>query len=135
MERIVKFHPAWDKRSSIPEENFGIGAVSGMLILMGDEGAVSFLFSTGIYLPNTIDHLKANSNCLNGMGIAVGYHSLEPNFEGQKEEKCDVLKEGKGYCGMASFTLARNYFNILVRHGDEFIWTRLEKYYKEIFDV
>lgn len=39
MERITKFYPAFDKRSSIPGKNYGIHGVELRMILKGNKGA------------------------------------------------------------------------------------------------
>ena len=53
MEKLVFFDPAWDKRHHDPNKNYGIGSMRCRMILKGKEGAVHFVFSTGMFLEKT----------------------------------------------------------------------------------
>jgi hypothetical protein len=91
LERIFLLQPAFDKRHSNPEQNYGIGTVSGMLVVKGPSGAVHFSFLSGIHLPHIEKELIAKYGSdlrtlgilSRGMGTDVGYHSPKPMFEGQ----------------------------------------------------
>lgn len=97
LERITKFIPAFDKRDDDPNKYYGIGAMEVLMLVKGKKGAVQFRFSTGIYTPEVTQELAENGE-LNWkelspghwfaigkpMGYDVGYHSLEPQYEGQE---------------------------------------------------
>lgn len=99
MERITQINPAYDKRDPDPKKDYGIGAVSLIMVLKGKKGAIHFSFGTGMYLERTQQRLakegKLNWEELSpghwysvskGMGYDVGYHSLTPQHDFQKKE-------------------------------------------------
>jgi hypothetical protein len=97
MERITKFFPAFDKRSTDPKKDYGIGTVRCHMVLKGERGAVHFVFSTGMFLPETMQEYaregrltptKLSSDKFflinEPMGYDVGYHSPKATYEGQE---------------------------------------------------
>lgn len=95
MERITKFTPAYDKRSTDPKKDYGIGDVRAMMVLKGTKGAIHFIFGTGMFLPESVKEGVAKHGVeffmyshsgkpMHPMGYDVGYHSLTPGFEGQE---------------------------------------------------
>lgn len=95
MEKITIFSPAFDKRSDDPKKNYGIGSVKCSMVLKGPEGAVHFMFGTGMFLPETMQEYAKNGQLtpvkfgIKGeyfmlqrpMGYDVGYHSPTPRFD------------------------------------------------------
>lgn len=132
MKRITEFVPAFDKRNTDPEKNYGIGALTCVMTLKGEEGATCFYFSTGIYLPYIRDQHKEEGFYPPAMGHIVNYHSIKPLYNGQVKQECDIL-DGKICYNDGSYLKADKWFNILVTEGDSAIWKRLEEYYNRIF--
>lgn len=148
LERLVIAQPAYDKRSPIPEKNYGIGAVRFVFVLKGSRGAVHFVFSSGMYLPSAVEHLirvhhergwdlehMARSG-LAPMGFDVGYHSPRPMFEGQSvaQESCEYLNGKPCYCD-GSALVASKWMDLFLRGGTEWLWRALEEEYRDRFGV
>lgn len=97
LERTTTFSPAFDKRDPDPSKDYGIGHMTCRMVLKGEKGALHFVWSTGILLPETTeeyarkgdldwkqlstDHWFSSSK---PRGYDVGYHSLTPQYEGQE---------------------------------------------------
>lgn len=125
-----------------PKKNYGVGSVTALMALVGEKGANTFSFSTGIYLPETLDWWANTgrssfgmiSRSLMGMGYDVGYHSPKPLYEDQhKRDNCDFL-DGKPCYGDGSALQAKKWFEILITKGSDEIWKMLEEEYKETFE-
>ena len=138
LERITKFTPAFDKRDTVPEKNYGIGSVRVSMVLVGEKGAVHFSFGTGMFLPET--HRQwlnkpefAHHDPVNYMGYDVGYHSPKPLYSSStiSQQKCDWIKK-PCYCD-GSTMKAEIFMDVLVRKGSDKIWEMLEEDYKENF--
>lgn len=94
LERIVKFFPAYDKRSSDPKKNHGIHGVELLMALKGDMGAVQFKLFTNWMLPHVAkEHdvsflARPDATTLkvfyHPMPADLGYHSKVPRYEGQE---------------------------------------------------
>lgn len=149
LERITKFSPAFDKRHKDPSKNYGIGAMRCFMVLKGKENAVHFIFSTGIYLPETVEEYYRDGRDLfhytftgnEGkqsyyMGHDVGYHSLVPLHDYQLEygsrANCDWL-DGQSCYGDGSALRADEWMDVFVREGSDKIWEMLEVEYKTMF--
>ena len=147
-EKIVKFSPAFDKRDPLPHKNYGIGAVKCYMVLKGENGAVHFVFSTGIFLPEIVEEYYKDKRDLfhyeyDGkgsqsyyMGFDVGYHSLKPLDKYQKEREgrpCDWLDDRLCW-GDGSALRAEEWMDVLVRQGSDKIWEMLEEEYKSILE-
>jgi len=147
LERITHFVPAFDKRNPDPHKNYGIGSVKCMMVLKGKNGAVHFIFSTGMFLPETIKEYYRDKRDLfhfnyeGGevkqsyyMGFDVGYHSHKPEFDGQhvSQTKCKWL-DGKPCYSDGSGLRAEEWMDIFIRKGSDEIWKMLEEDYKSRF--
>lgn len=149
LEQIVKFSPAYDKRDPDPKKNYGIGCTRCFMVLKGEKGCVHFAFGTGMYLEKTVEEYYKDGRDLfhftfSGsegkqsyyMGYDVGYHSLEPTTEYEKErgprENCDWL-DGRPCYGDGSALRAETYMKVLVEEGSDKIWEMLEAEYKSVF--
>jgi hypothetical protein len=137
MKKIVKFLPAFDKRNEDPNKNYGIGGVKCYMFLIGDKGAVHFIFSTGMYLPDT--HTKWLSKFDRGgtvpyMGYDVGYHSPTPKYKDQTPNKnCEYLN-GKTCYYDGSSMMAEKFMEVLVKEGSDRVWEMLKEYYVSVFE-
>lgn len=139
LERIVKFEPAFDKRSDDPKKNYGIHGVNLRMILKGEEGAVSFTLYTNWQLPHVTEEQDKRFNpkfphlLCHPMPVDIGYHSPKPFYKDQfSKEDCEYLNGERCY-GDGSVLDAEDYFKILVEKGDDGFWKEMEKYYKSLF--
>ncbi len=145
-EKIVEFGAAHDERHPNPSKNYGIGSVKIRFILKKGNKAVSFLFNTDWFLPETVKEYREKGNknlpapiVLRGKndcgvnGWDVGYHSPEPMFEDQScTEDCeytggDCYFDGSSLC-------AKDNQEILVREGSKGVWKFLERQWKRTFE-
>ncbi len=139
LKKIVKFQPAFYKVHSDPKKNYGVGCVKCMMVLVGDKGAVSFVFGTGMHLPKTYDHwlskgVHTDPYKPDYMGYDVSYHSPVPMGEYHKkpsQKKCDWINK-PCYCD-GSAMYADEVMTILLEKGDEAVWKALEDYYNSTF--
>lgn len=145
-ERITEFSPAFDRRHTDPAKNYGIHAVQCRMVLIGANGAIHFVFSTGIFLPETMQEYakdgKLNPSRMEGsgeyfmlnkpMGYDIGYHSFSPKYPEQtiSKEDCPYIKAPCYSDG--SSTRADEIMDVLIRKGSEAVWKIMEKDYKEI---
>ena len=64
----------------------------------------------------------------------VGYHSDKPIAKGQSLSKCDILDVESCYHERSpSRDLESKISKNFEKHGEEWIWTFLEKYWTEVF--
>ena len=138
MERRIEFYPAYDKRDPDPTKSYGIGSVMVRFLLIGERGAIQFLFSSGWVLPHVAKEYEAMpgrnvADCLKPMGFDLGYHSHTPMYEGQElqDENCDVLGGPCYYDG--SGLAADEVLQILITEGHDAVWERLEQEYTRRF--
>jgi hypothetical protein len=142
LERIVKFYPAFDKRSNDPKKDFGIHGVELLMLLKGPAGAIQFKVFTNWMLPSvqaeTDDRMLARCEkiylrCLyHPMAVDIGYHSYIPRHEGQTiiTDKCEWL-EGKPCYYDGSSLNAEPVLALLIAEGSDAVWKELESWYKE----
>jgi len=134
MEKIINFEPAYDKRNSDPNKNFGVHGVNIRFVLKGDKGAVQFLLYTSWHLPHVTKELKVKGYEFDPLPADLGYHSLVPIYEGQHiMSKSCIYLDGKPCYYDGSRLATDKIYNVLLEEGDEGIWRELEKYYKDIF--
>jgi hypothetical protein len=69
-------------------------------------------------------------NPFRGMGADIGYHALEPQYEGQEPRECDLF--GKCYYDGSSLQ-AMEFGPKFLKGGSKVVWKMLEKKYKEMF--
>lgn len=138
-ERIVAVNPAYDKRDTDPNKNYGIHSCDMFMVLKGEKGAVSFSLSTGWFLPET---LPWKEECITKMGLgtsweghgtSVAYHSPTKMQDWDfHQEKCDWL--GTECYGDAGFIISDMPYDLLIREGSEAVWKWLEDYYNQVFN-
>lgn len=126
MERIVEFWPAYDRRSSDPAEDYGIGPMKIRFILKGEKGAVQFLIGTNWFLPGlSVKDFGERQP----VAWDLGYHSYK--MGATFFEECDVLG---GPCYYDGSTLAAEPIrDRLVSEGSDAVWEALEEYYEQVF--
>ncbi len=130
-EKIVNVEPAYDKRSSDPKKNYGIGSCRITFILKGEKGAVQFMIGTNWYTPSAREHLLAfpNREKQKPDGWDVGYHSPKPMYDEQTpmSGECHILGGECYYDG--SGMLADEWVEDFVAGGTEWLWPKLEEQY------
>lgn len=136
LKRTVMFHPAFDKRSPNPKENYGIHGVEIRFLLSGPHGAVQFLLFTNWQLPHVAKEFETASYRFNKpMPADLGYHSRTPHYEGhQHMGPCEFLDGANCYYDGSSLN-AERVFNRLLRDGDAGVWSELEDYYRATFQT
>jgi len=132
---------AFDKRSPEPSKNYGIHGMEFRLYLIGDKGAVQYVYYSAQYLKHVSDEmaesiLKKGStkyHPFSGMAADLGYHSPKPMFEGQSPSKnchligCDCYYDGSGLN-------ASSYEETFLSGGSDAMWPILLNYYYEVFN-
>ena len=139
LERIIEFHPAFDKRDPDPSKNYSIHGVECLFLLRGKKGAVQFLLFTNWHLPHIQKEFDAEP--LNQflymfhkpVPVDLGYHSPKPIYEGQIAYKDCKWLDGKLCYYDGSSLNAERVYEILLTEGSEGVWKYLEEYYKSIF--
>ena len=143
MTRRIDFSPAFDRRHDDPKKNYGIHGVEMRWYLIGDKGAVQFVVFTNWMLPEVqteIDYKPVTSGggrhtLHKPMPADVGYHTLEPQYEGQEPYgECNLL-DGKVCYYDGSGLAAEPMFEKLLRGGHEAVWAEMEKLYRVYIDA
>ena len=138
MEKIVEFTPAFDKRHTDPNRNYGIHGVDLRMVLKGMLGAVQFVLYTNWQLPHVQEEIRKNIPpdkyfLHEPFPADLGYHSPKPIYEGQAETSdCLYLNSKSCYYDGSSLN-AKPVYNILLSEGSDGVWTKLEEYYIRIF--
>lgn len=130
-QRIIQVTPAFDKRNDDPKKNYGIGAMTLRFLLVGDRGAVQFVFYTAQYTRPVADELWAKShkyNPFHGMGVDIGYHSPVAQYEDQPQRPCDVLSCKQCYYDGSSLR-ASEFADEFLEGGEAVVWPMLEREY------
>lgn len=135
MERRIVITPAFDKRHPDPHKNYGIHNAELHFYLIGPEGVIQFVVSTGWDLPHVAEEFKRKGIAPSkAWGTDIGYHSYVPRYEGQTPltDSCPLL--GGKQCYYDGSTLnAEPIFNRMVAEGHEAVWEELERWYIATF--
>ena len=140
-EKITHFAPAYHR----VDEGYGVGGVRAWMTLKGAEGAVSFAFTTGMYLKETyqywdekgctnthyLKHASGNYSAMAHMGFDVSIHSHKPMYEGQEPSKDDCEWIGGQCYSESTYMLADEWHWVLVKEGGDKVWELMEEYYNE----
>jgi hypothetical protein len=136
-KRRNKFWSTWeaayDKRTDNPATNYGIHGME-VRFYYGNkyEGIIQFVIYTNWHLLHVTKEqdAKYESHFLcHPLPADAGYHSPEPEYEGQAEFDCDLLKCGKCYYD-GSGLQAEEWFAQFLAGGEE----RLRELMKEEWD-
>jgi len=132
--RWVEFTPAFDKRNTDPNKNYGIGSVNIRFLLRGPRGVVQFLILSGWYLPEVQSELGRGTFHDYPLAADLGYHSPVPMYEGQEPitDSCEYL-DGRPCYYDGSSLAAKRVYERLLREGDAGVWSELEDYYTDRF--
>lgn len=139
MEKIIRFTPAFDKRSADQSKNYGIHGVDMRMVLKGDLGAVQFVLYTNWHLPHVQEGLRVDMQpnkhfLFEPMPADLGYHSYRPMYEGQEplQKECEFLNGKPCYYDGSTLNAERIYTTLLEK-GSDGVWQELEEYYMRIF--
>lgn len=139
MEKIIEFSPAYDKRDSDPNKNYGVHGVELRMVLKGELGATQFLLYTNWQLPDVTKEFREKLTpdkyfLFEPLPADLGYHSPKPIYEGQTSMgPCPYLNNQPCYYDGSGLNAERIY-KVLLEKGSDGVWEELEKYYKEIFE-
>ena len=134
MEKRIDFTPAYDKRNSDPNKNYGIHGMDMRFVLKGELGATQFVIFTNWYLEHVAKELEHKPTWMfRPMGADVGYHSPKPIHNGQTSMgSCEYL-DGKdcyyGGSGLRAETLLIEF----IKNGVDVVWKELEDTYVDRF--
>lgn len=135
-EHIVSFSSGftcerWLANKKDPQ-NHGIGCVDILFLVRNERGAIQFRLLSGWY-PNW--HEKTYGHGDTPLPSDLGYHALEPQYEGQTmmTEHCPWLNDRPCYYDGSTLN-AKEPFNILVNQGESALWKFLRDYHREIFE-
>ena len=133
--RQVQFSPAYDKRHPDPKKNYGIHGMELRFILVGPLGATQFVFATNLQLPHVRQEQFNRDNGVRQqydfgapMGVDVGYHAHEAQYEGQPSRSdCKYLDGPCFYDG--SSLRADEFYPTFLEKGDDAVWAMLREEY------
>ena len=130
--RQIKFIPAYDRRDSNPDKNYGIHGVTMHFILKGKEGGIDLCLYTNWHLPHVRDELIEKNHCeifFLPMPAGLYEHSKRRKYEQQTEiNECDICDGEPCYCAGSS-TASDKLFDILVSQGENAFWSEMERFY------
>lgn len=134
MKRLIEWEPAYDRRHTDPAKNYGIGSMSIRFVLIGEHGAVQFLLFTGWHLEHVRKEHCDSPYFGEPMAADLGYHSYEPQYEGQSAitDSCPYLNGAPCYYD-GSGLAAERVFETFLSGGEEALWKELEEYYHDTF--
>lgn len=146
LDRELVMLPAWDKRSTNPKKDYGIHGVEMRWYVKGKKGVVQFVLFTSWYTPAVDEEMygsildpepsKYNHHSrvtCKPIPADLGYHGVEPRYEGQEQGDCTLLPGGKCYYDGSGMNAERMY-DILREEGSEAVWKQLESYYELTFN-
>jgi hypothetical protein len=137
-KREIEWTPAFDKRHTDPQKNYGIHGVNMKWLLTGPKGVIQFMVYTNWHLPHVRrerEERVSDHYLCQPIPADVGYHSPTPMHEGEKPctESCPYLGGKPCYydgSGMAAVEL----FDVLVTKGGEAVWEEMEDTYRSCFE-
>lgn len=123
LEHIVRVYPAYDRRA----EGYGCGNANIFFTLKGPKGAISLSVDSGWALDG-VPPYKA-------IGRAVCEHRLTKVYdEEMPHEDCEWL-DGQTCYGGCSYVTSDEFFEVLVRDGEDAMWEKLEEWYERLPEV
>lgn len=132
-DRKIVFTPAYDHTKTV--KGGGCHGVEMAFIVKSDKGAISFTLLTNWMLPETYEHwgVRGVTGQQTPMPSNLSIHSYEPmslagDYIVVEAETCPYL-DATGFCKVISYQRAQQYFDLLVKDGDEAMWLALEKMY------
>ncbi len=123
--RRIEFTPAYDKRSTIPGENYGIQGLGMKFLLTGPRGVIRFV----VYTMWHLKHVRESIEPSWPIAADISYHSPVPTHDGQMPvtSECRYLNNRPCYYDCSLCT--EQILEILIEHGEGAMWRELEKQY------
>ncbi len=143
LKKSLDMSPAWDRRHSDPNKNYGVHGVEMRFYLTGSEGAVQFVLATNWQLPNVAREQEktppspAHTRLLmRPYPMDLGYHSHVPMYEGHTPMniKCSVLGTDTCYYDGSSM-MAQTAFTKLLTGGYEALDQYMLEFYNDTFST
>lgn len=141
LEKITQVRLPFDRRHSDDNKNYGIHGLDVWFILKGPKGAVQFAVNFGVYLPHVEAEFKAKPSAWpreSIMGIDVGYHAMEPQYEGQTQmEDCTVMGDKPCFydgSALRAEEWAKEIFAVRGEVPEKLLWKKLEEEYQLRFE-
>jgi len=135
-KKKIQIRPAYDRRDSNPDKNYGISGCDMLFTLIGEKGAVTFLLFTGWQLPHVVEEyeLKYPTHAFKPIAADIGYHSPIAIYEGQEpsHDECKYLGVHCYYDG--SGMNADEFFLELLYKDSKGLCKKMKKYYLEVFE-
>lgn len=138
--RKLEIIPAFDKRHTDPNKNYGVHGMELRFVLMGEKGATQFVVYTGLQLPhvrkeNLSRHdIRSFELLTRPMGADIGYHSPVQHHDFQSPmENCPYL-DGKTCYYDGSGLQADALLPIFLEKGEDAVWEMLEERYVSLFE-
>jgi len=140
LKKSVDVRLPFDRRHADTKQNYGVHGLDIWFLLKGDKGAVQFACTFNCYLPSVdfSSWSKMSRHEVGRMnGMDVGYHALEPQFEGHEPMgPCQHL-DGKTcyYDGssLRSDDWADEIFSTVGEPPENTLWRKLQEEYIERF--
>ena len=134
-EKKIEFTPAYDKRPQ-----YGVHGMEMRFLLKGPKGVIQFLLFTHWMTKNVQEEQEKKyknipmPSCLyEPFPADIGYHSYVPMYEGQGTMgPCPYLDNKPCFYDGSTLNADPIYW-LLVEHGEEALWKRLEEEYESRF--
>lgn len=136
--RKIVFHPAFDKRSQDPKNNYGIHGAEIQFQLIGPEGGITYTIFTNWHLPHVQEETDrkelSSESYLRYMfhkpqTAGLDGHWKTPQYS-EKEPHLSCLITG-GQCYSDGTSITKDVFDLLIAEGDEALWKLLEQRYND----
>lgn len=125
LARRVDIEGGFDSKS----RKYGIAAANLRFYVSGPLGTVQLVLMTNWYPRDVLHHPDIPPL----RGWDIGYHSPTPRYAGQSQMDCGILPGGKCYYN-ASTRNADSWIEGFILDGTDWLWPRLEQYYKCVFE-
>lgn len=121
-----------------PARNYGVSGNRIRFIVIGPKGAVQWIIGAGWYVKQAREHLAQfphrHDDARKPDGWDLGYHSPKAMYDSQKANDCDLLSGGKCFYDGSGLNADLLIEGFLAR-GTEWLWPKLEEYYRCIFEA
>lgn len=138
-KKEISLTPAFDMRSPNPAENYGIHCAELHFKLSFERNEVIFTIYTGWQLPQVLEEnatldVPAQATLSHGFGASIKAHTTRPMKNFTRTENCQVFHTK--YCYTSSwFSLAQEWFNLLIAKGLNALWEEMISFYKQVYQV
>lgn len=125
-KREIEMTAGWDMKP-----NYGQHGLEMRFIVRGSRGAVVFTIFTD-WMPSGPVGMVIDGKPIFPMAADLGYHALEPQYDGQKKQRdCKYIGTDCYYDG--SSLNGEPFLKALLNGGSEPVFDMLDGYYVEVF--